>query len=114
MKALSIRQPHAEAIMRGVKTVEYRSRPTRMRERFYIYAAQGRYSRVQEAEMMEQYGIDDVSCDELARGVLIGTVELSDCTGSPGDYEWHVESPERAKRMRKPAKHPQPAWFNPF
>jgi predicted transcriptional regulator len=26
MRALSIRQPHAEAIMRGVKTIEYRSR----------------------------------------------------------------------------------------
>lgn len=33
MKALSIRQPHAEAIMRGVKPIEFRSRRTDMRGR---------------------------------------------------------------------------------
>ena len=38
MCALSIRQPWAELILRGVKTVEYRSRPTRViGERFHIY-----------------------------------------------------------------------------
>lgn len=30
MLALSIRQPYAELILRGVKTIEYRSRPTKM------------------------------------------------------------------------------------
>src|SRR5438128_12660228 len=40
MRALSIRQPFAELILRGIKTVEYRTRPTRIiGERFYIYAA---------------------------------------------------------------------------
>lgn len=40
MLALSIRQPYAELILRGVKTVEYRSRPTRViGRRFAIYAA---------------------------------------------------------------------------
>lgn len=40
MLALSIRQPFAELILRGIKTVEYRSRPTRrIGERFHIYAA---------------------------------------------------------------------------
>jgi len=42
MRALSIRQPYAELILRGVKTIEYRSRPTRIiGERFYIYASKG-------------------------------------------------------------------------
>src|SRR5262245_35522174 len=42
MRALSIRQPYAELILRGIKTVEYRSRPTRIvGERFYIYASRG-------------------------------------------------------------------------
>ena len=42
MRALSIRQPYAELILRGVKTIEYRSRPTRIiGERFYLYAARG-------------------------------------------------------------------------
>jgi hypothetical protein len=37
MRALSIRQPYAELILRGLKTIEYRSRPTKIiGERFYI------------------------------------------------------------------------------
>ena len=40
MRALSIRQPFAELILRGIKTVEYRSRPTSIvGERFYVYAS---------------------------------------------------------------------------
>ena len=40
MRALSIRQPYAELILRGIKTIEYRSRPTRIiGQPFYIYAA---------------------------------------------------------------------------
>src|SRR5436305_2636527 len=40
MLALSIRQPFAELILRGIKTVEYRKRPTKcVGERFYIYAS---------------------------------------------------------------------------
>jgi hypothetical protein len=31
MRALSIRQPFAELILRGIKTVEYRTRPHRQR-----------------------------------------------------------------------------------
>ena len=42
MRALSIRQPFAELILRGTKTIEYRTRPTRIiGERFWIYAAKG-------------------------------------------------------------------------
>ena len=45
MRALSIRQPHAELILRGpaasrIKPIEFRSRPTKIiGERFYIYAS---------------------------------------------------------------------------
>ncbi len=110
LRALSIRQPHAEAIMRGVKTIEYRSAATRIRGQICIYASLGRYSAADEAKMMAEYGIDNVSCDDLPRGVIVGTVELHDCEGG----EWYVQNPERAKRLRKPKNHPQPVWFNPF
>lgn len=59
----SIRQPHAEAIMRGRK-IEYRTRPTKVRGKIYIYASLGRYSAAAEAAMMAEYGIDDVACDD--------------------------------------------------
>jgi predicted transcriptional regulator len=40
MQAISIRQPYAELILRGIKPIEFRSRPTRIiGERFYIYAS---------------------------------------------------------------------------
>src|SRR4051812_12908141 len=42
MLALSIRQPFAELILRGIKTVEYRSRRTGIiGERFHIYGPKG-------------------------------------------------------------------------
>ena len=47
MRALSIRQPFAELILRGVKTAEVRSRPTRViGERFWIYASKSRQKAV--------------------------------------------------------------------
>jgi len=40
MRALSIRQPYAELILRGIKPIEFRTRPTKIiGERFYIYAS---------------------------------------------------------------------------
>lgn len=110
MKALSIRQPHAEAIMRGVKRIEYRNGPTNVRGRVLIYAGLGRYSAADEAAMMREYGIRDVACDDLPRGVLVGTVDLYDCDGG----EWHVRDPQRAAKLVKPTNQPQPVWFYPF
>jgi hypothetical protein len=110
VRALSIRQPHAEAIMRGVKKIEYRSGPTKIRGRVFIYASLGRYSAQDEADMMADYGIKDVTCDDLPRGVLIGSVELFDCDGG----DWHVRKPERAEKLVQPTKQPQPVWFYPF
>jgi hypothetical protein len=110
MRALSIRQPDAEAIMRGAKTIEYRNRPTHVRERVYIYASLARYGADEEAEMMAEYGIDDRTCDELPRGVLVGTVELYDCD----ERAWYLRDPERAQELLKPKNHPQPVWFHPF
>ena len=96
--------------MRGVKTTEYRSAATKIRGRIYIYASLGRYSKHDEADMMAQYGIDDVTCDDLSRGVIIGSVDLYDCD----EGDWHVKEPARAKTLRKPTNHPQPVWFKPF
>jgi ASCH domain len=110
MRALSIRQPHAEAILRGIKRIEYRSGPTKVRGRVLIYAGLGRYPAADEAEMLREYGIRDAACDDLPRGVLVGTVDLYDCD----DGEWHVRDPQRASKLVKPKNQPQPVWFNPF
>jgi hypothetical protein len=106
--AISIRQPWAELIMRGVKTVEERSRPTKVRGRIYIYASLGRWPAADEAEWAEEFGIDDI--DGLPRGVLVGTVDLYDCLGE----KWFLRAPERLTRPIKPERHPMPVWFRPF
>jgi len=51
---------------------------------------------------------------DLPTGVIIGTVEVIDCTGEPGDYEWHLANPQRLKKPIQPQRHPQPVWFKPF
>ncbi|MFI5381540.1 MAG: hypothetical protein ACHRHE_19760 [Tepidisphaerales bacterium] len=60
--------------------------------------------------MMARYRIRDVTCDQLPRGLLIGTVELIECDGG----NWPVRKPERARKLVPPTRQPQPVWFYPF
>ena len=106
-RALSIRQPYAEQILRGTKKIEYRSQRTHIRERVYIYASKTPGPARVFAAMDAQPG-------DFPVGVLVGTVEVVDCTGVPGDHEWHLANPERLPELLKPDSHPQPSWFFPF
>jgi hypothetical protein len=105
MKALSIRQPHCEAILRGTKVIEYRSRITHKREKVYLYASQTR----NDDELFAMYNIDD---DNLLRGVLVGTVTITDCEEHDGLFHWHLNDPRRIEPI-KPRGKPQPVFFNP-
>ena len=106
-RALSIRQPHVEAIFRGIKKVEYRTQPTRIRGQVYLYAS----LKSADLAFYGQYGFEPGS---LKTGMLLGTVEVVACTGVPGNYEWHLANPQRLAVPIKPERHPQPAWFRPF
>lgn len=104
MRALSIRQPYAELILRGIKTCEYRSRPTKLLgERFWIYASKGRDVTISSdgereskpvwstdlgmpgdglpnwmielAEQVKLIGPDDI----LPRGVIVGSAVIARC-----------------------------------
>ena len=132
MRALSIRQPYAELILRGVKTIEYRSRPTRIiGERFYIYASKGKAlpQGTGHQALVKALGpaaaplVPSASClvpaaSELPTGVIVGSAVVTHCTpnGNPGMYEWHLAKVRRfaRRRMRKPTRQPQPVWFRPF
>lgn len=107
LRALSIRQPYAELILRGRKRIEYRSRPTHIRERVYIYASLTPGD-------LEDWEALKLKPGDLPTGVLVGTVEIKDCRGELGDYQWYLAKPERLKKPIKPKKHPQPMWFYPF
>jgi hypothetical protein len=134
MLALSIRQPYAELILRGIKTIEYRSRATTIvGERFHIYASKGKGQvfrgkgqvvsdnlAVPEAplppwmiELAE--GLRLWKPGELPVGVIVGSAVIDRVTRrDDGMYQWHLSGVERARTFRKPSRHPQPVWFRPF
>ncbi len=127
MKALSIRQPWAELILRGEKTVEARPMRTAKRcERVYIYAGKNRVDADDEARIAAEHGID---VDSLPRGVIVGTIEIVGCeplkpaharaacfevTEETGGYAWLLKAPRREADLRTPTGHPQPSFFTPF
>lgn len=108
MRALSIRQPFAELILRGVKTIEYRSRATKIiGERFWIYASR-KDCRLPSAESRTETGIwsTDLSSVspppwmvelgeamrlfgdrqiDLPRGVIVGSAIIDRCDELPAD-----------------------------
>jgi hypothetical protein len=104
--ALSVRQPLAEKIMLGIKKIEYRSIPTNIRGRVYIYASK--------TPNLEVYRKMKKVPGDFPVGVLVGTVEITDCKEKPDQYLWILDKPKRLKRPLKPDKHPQPVWFKPF
>ena len=107
-RALSIRQPYAEQILRGTKKYEFRNRPCRVRERVYIYASLRPGDASSFRRIKKQPG-------DLPTGVLVGTVEITGCSQlSDGTYRWHFSRPKRLRTRLVPRKQPQPGWFNPF
>ncbi len=106
-RALSIRQPFAELILVGKKKFEYRTIATKIRERVYIYASRNNAP----APRWKGTGYQPES---LPTGVLVGTVEIVQCTGEPGNYRWELSNPQRLKKFLTPKNRPQPVWFLPF
>lgn len=142
MRALSIRQPFAELILRGMKTIEYRSRATHIiGERFWIYAARGDAAKATGRTnrgiwsrdlavpgeplppwMLElAEGLRLWKPGELPTGVIVGSAVIERCEPPSGDvasrsalFQWHIGGVERLGQPRKPVRHPQPVWFVPF
>ena len=97
MRALTIRQPWAELIIRGEKDVENRSWRTRHRGPLLIHAG----ARAERA-LFEKHGVPG----DAERGSIIGVVEVVDCTQDrtsawheAGAWGWYLAG---AKRFRKP------------
>jgi hypothetical protein len=110
LNVLSVRQPWAELIVRGEKTVEYRSQQTKIRVRVYVYASATKPD-LTDREIRQEVG---QSWNDLAKGVLVGTVEIIDCIGNDGQYEWILANPEQLDEPLKPTAQPNPVWFYPF
>ncbi|MCI0365213.1 MAG: ASCH domain-containing protein [Phycisphaerales bacterium] len=97
-------------ILRGVKTIEYRSRPTRLiGQRFYIYAAK-------KWAGINGHDSSNVEPGTAPAGVIVGTATITRCELAPenGHYCWHLSNVKRLPKPRKPKGRPQPVWFKPF
>jgi hypothetical protein len=106
-RALSVRQPYIELILCGRKTIEYRSRRTNVRERVYLYAST--FPGPDEA-----FAAADLIWEELPRGAILGSVEITGCERGNEYYEWQLARPERLSMPLKPTRRPQPLFFFPF
>jgi hypothetical protein len=136
MRALSIRQPYAEMILRGIKKVEYRSKPTKIvGERFWIYASKGPATKPRSDEAMR--GMRAWSGDltlpsdapppdwmlelgellilgKLPTGVIVGSAVIEKVIPNGELFNWHLSDVQRIDTPRKPKGHPQPVWFRAF
>lgn len=104
MKALSIRQPWAWAIIYGNKNIENRSWTTHWRGEILIHAAKNCTKKEyrQAASFCKSMGLQVPELELLPRGQIIGVVTISDCVysktasgwGMPEQYHWHLKNPQ--------------------
>jgi hypothetical protein len=109
-RALSIRQPYVELILRGKKKAEYRSRATHIRGRVYLYAG---LKRGDYAWAAKKYGVQ-CPADSLPVGRIVGSVELVGCKAQRnGEYAWLLAKPRRYRTALMPRNQPQPFFWKP-
>lgn len=108
-RAVSIRQPYVELTLRGKKLEEYRSRPTNIKERVYLYASlkPGDYKWA-----TRKYGIA-FNPGTLPTGLIVGSVEIVGWTYKRGEYAWKLVKPRRYRVPLVPRNQPQPGFWRP-
>jgi len=108
-RAISIRQPFVELILRGEKKAEYRSRPTLIRERVYLYASRS------PVDSMEAWVRVEKLPGDLPTAVILGTVEIVNCRWdrSRKCYAYILARPKRFRTPRRAKNAPQPVFWRP-
>jgi hypothetical protein len=124
--ALGIRQPWAELILRGIKTIEVRSQGTAQRGTIYVYASKQVSDLPAARAAVKSYDLD---LDALPKGVVVGTVEIVDsapCQPSDtvaaclprnllaGRYSWKLRNAQRLDKPLPVRFLPYGIWFYPF
>jgi hypothetical protein len=108
-RAISIRQPFVEQILRGTKKREFRTVPTHIRERVYLYASNkphpdlGQWTKVGKKK------------GELPVGRIVGTVEIVGCRWDRRRerYAYVLRNPKRLRKHLVPRNQPQPVFWKP-
>ncbi len=94
MKALSIRQPWAWAIIHAGKDIENRNWSTKFRGRFLVHASQG-MTRNEYGDFADFMRVGPFprmpalpAFEQLARGGIVGSIDLIDCVKDDHDSPW--------------------------
>ncbi|MCC7423316.1 MAG: ASCH domain-containing protein [Planctomycetaceae bacterium] len=126
--ALGIRQPWAELIVRGVKTIEVRKFDVNVRGRIYVYASRQVSDHPAAAVAATGHQLD---LETLPRGVVVGSVELVETRVMTSDdaaaaclreddlrahrfIGWRLANPERYEEPLPIRFMPYGIWFYPF
>lgn len=107
--AISVRQPYAELILRKIKKAEYRSQPTAIRERVWIYAA------LRPAEDEVAWGKARRFSKVLPIGAVVGSVEIGDCRWDAKRkcFAYVLRNPRRVTPCRVAHNQPLPRFWRP-
>lgn len=109
VRALSVRQPYAEQILRGEKRFEYRSTDTKVRERVFIYASSA------PADDPDAWRAVGHQPGALPSGVIVGAVDIVETTAIPEHdmFAWHLAYPRRLSKPVRSSKKPLPVFWLP-
>lgn len=88
MKALTVQQPWAWAIVSGRKRVENRTWSTPVRGRIAIHSAKKQDDDWWKLAAMLEDAATWEACHESPDGAILGTVELVDCVEESDDYSF--------------------------
>jgi hypothetical protein len=108
-RAISIRQPLVEQILRGEKGFEYRSMNTKIRERVYLYASAKPFDSPELWRKMK------VQPGDLPTGVIVGSVEITDSAWDQENdsYAYTLAKPKRLRSHLTAINQPQPVFWRP-
>ena len=103
MRAISIRQPYVERILVGTKTREFRSRPTWIRGRVYLYAG---------LKLAEGARVTSTVA-ALPKGLIVGSVQIVDCRDLGDCFAYVLKNPRRYRIPVAARGQPQPGFWRP-
>jgi hypothetical protein len=87
-----------------VKTLEFRSVRTHIREHVYLYAGKN-------LATVEDFPEEKTLL--LPRGVIVESVEIIDCYEDEEGFAWDLAHPVRYDKPLKPKGTPQPGFWHP-
>jgi hypothetical protein len=108
-RALSVRQPYANLILSGRQKKEYRSQPTSIRERVWIYAS------ATPAKDEQAWDKSGARPGGLRTGRILGSVEIRGCAWDEeaGMYAWRLAKPVCVPAPIVPLNRPGNVWWRP-